>query len=133
MARYAAFLRAVNLGSTRKAPSEKLVAAFERAGFEDVATFRTSGNVVFTGSGSAGKKNLRRRSRRACEKELGFEVPSSSGPRMQIEAIAAEKPVRGEGGRGLEGQAPGRAAAREARRRGGDEAGRCRWRATMTG
>jgi uncharacterized protein (DUF1697 family) len=49
MARHAAFLRAVNLGRHRKASSQVLREAFEAEGFEDVATFRTSGNVVFDG------------------------------------------------------------------------------------
>ena len=58
MSRYAAFLRAVNLGSARKAPSAKLVSAFEEAGFEDVATFRTSGNVAFSAPGRTAKAKL---------------------------------------------------------------------------
>ena len=47
MPKYAAFLRAVNLGPTRKISSADLRTAFEKLGFENVATFRTSGNVVF--------------------------------------------------------------------------------------
>ena len=45
--RYAAFLRAVNLGRNRRVTSAELRQIFEDAGAEEVATFRTSGNVVF--------------------------------------------------------------------------------------
>jgi Na+/proline symporter len=52
MPKFAAFLRAVNLGPTRKISSADLRSMFEELGFGDVATFRTSGNVVF----EAGRK-----------------------------------------------------------------------------
>ena len=45
--RYAAFLRAVNLGRNRRVTGAQLKELFEEAGAEEVATFRTSGNVVF--------------------------------------------------------------------------------------
>ena len=45
--RYAAFLRAVNLGRNRRVTSAELREIFEGVGAEEVATFRTSGNVVF--------------------------------------------------------------------------------------
>lgn len=91
MARYAAFLRAVNLGSARKAPSNKLVAAFESAGFEDVATFRTSGNVAFTASGG-GKGELTERIEAGLQEELGFEVPVFLRTEAEMESIAGERP-----------------------------------------
>lgn len=87
---HAAFLRAVNLGATRKAPKERLLAAFEAAGLEDAATFRTSGNVVFSGSGSAAA--LREAIEDALESELGFEVPTFVRTRKQLEAISAMRP-----------------------------------------
>ena len=91
MARYAAFLRAVNLGATRKAPSKQLVAAFESAGFEDVATFRTSGNVAFTASGG-GKGELTERIEAGLQEELGFEVPVFLRTEAEMESIAGERP-----------------------------------------
>ena len=45
--RYAAFLRAVNLGRNRRVTSARLKSLFEEVGVDDVGTFRTSGNVVF--------------------------------------------------------------------------------------
>ena len=47
MTRYVAFLRGMNLGN-RRIKNPELAAEFERLGFEDVATFRASGNVVFS-------------------------------------------------------------------------------------
>ena len=90
MPTHAAFLRAVNLGSTRKAPKEKLVECFEGLGYGDVATFRTSGNVVFSGSGSASK--LTEEIEAALERALGFEVPVFLRTEKQLAAIAAAKP-----------------------------------------
>ena len=45
--RYAAFIRAVNLGRNRRVTGARLKELFEEAGAEHVSTFRTSGNVVF--------------------------------------------------------------------------------------
>ena len=87
---HAAFLRAVNLGATRKAPKEKLIECFEGLGFDEVATFRTSGNVVFAGTGSAAK--LTKEIEAGLEKTLGFEVPVFLRTGKQLAAIAAKKP-----------------------------------------
>jgi uncharacterized protein (DUF1697 family) len=89
-ATHAAFLRAVNLGATRKAPGAKLVEIFEGLGFEDVATFRTSGNVVFSAAGKTDE--LKRRIEGALEDGLGFEVPVFLRTERQLRAIAAERP-----------------------------------------
>ena len=51
MDRYVAFLRGMNLGKNRRIKNPELLAEFERLGFEDVATFRASGNVVFGADG----------------------------------------------------------------------------------
>lgn len=92
MARYAAFLRAVNLAGSRKAPSAKLVSAFEQAGFEEVSTFRNSGNVAFTAPGRAAKPKLVDAIEAALRDELGFEVPVFVRTEPELEAIAAERP-----------------------------------------
>ena len=47
---YVAFLRGMNLGG-RRIKNEELRAEFEALGFEEVATFRASGNVIFGASG----------------------------------------------------------------------------------
>jgi uncharacterized protein (DUF1697 family) len=87
---HAAFLRAVNLGPTRKAPKEKLIECFEALGHGDVATFRTSGNVVFSGSGPASK--LTNEIEAGLKRSLGFEVPVFLRTEKQLAAIAAAKP-----------------------------------------
>jgi uncharacterized protein (DUF1697 family) len=89
MPTHAAFLRAVNLGATRKASSELLRSIFEELGFEDVATFRTSGNVVFSASGSDAK--LRSRIEKALADKLGFDVPTFVRSERELKAIAGQK------------------------------------------
>jgi len=53
MPRYAALLRAVNVGGTGKLPMQELVAMCERAGFQEVRTYIASGNAVFSSNLSA--------------------------------------------------------------------------------
>lgn len=48
MPSYIALLRAVNVGGTGKLPMTELKAMCEAAGFQKVATYIASGNVVFT-------------------------------------------------------------------------------------
>ena len=76
MARYAAFLRGVNLGAKRKTGSAELRSCFEGIGLEDVQTFRTSGNVVF----ETGRAPKAARSRKRCESRSGSTSTSSCGP-----------------------------------------------------
>jgi uncharacterized protein (DUF1697 family) len=92
MATHAAFLRAVNLGETRKAGSAELRAAFEAAGFSDVATFRTSGNVVFAAGPRAGEATLTKRIEDALAEALGFEVPAFVRDAAKLRAVAGQKP-----------------------------------------
>jgi uncharacterized protein (DUF1697 family) len=92
MPSHAAFLRAVNLGSTRKAGSADLRAAFEEAGFGDVATFRNSGNVVFSTGSRAGPAKLAERIEDALAETLGFEVPTFVRDAAQLRAIAEYQP-----------------------------------------
>jgi uncharacterized protein (DUF1697 family) len=95
MARYAAFLRAVNLGATRKAGSAQLRSLFEEMGFEDVATFRTSGNVVFdAGRESAAK--LADRIEKGLAEGLGFDVTILLRSGSEVRAIADHQPFPSE-------------------------------------
>ena len=91
MPRYAAFLRAVNLGRVRQIGSAQLRAVFEDAGFENVGTFRTSGNVVFdAGRGSAAA--LAARAERALAEATGHEVPVFLRAQREVLSIAARRP-----------------------------------------
>ena len=55
MTRYAAFLRAVNVGGTGKLPMAELVKLAEGLGFANVKTYIASGNLIFETSMSAAR------------------------------------------------------------------------------
>jgi uncharacterized protein (DUF1697 family) len=88
MPRYAAFLRAVNLGAARKTGSAELRSCFEGIGLDGVQTFRTSGNVVF----DASRKPSQARIEQALEECFGFEVEVFLRTAQEIRAIAAHRP-----------------------------------------
>jgi uncharacterized protein (DUF1697 family) len=69
MPRYAAFLRGV---SPMNAKMPQLKAAFEAAGFDEVKTVLSSGNVVFTAT-RAGPPALERKAEAAMMKHLGHD------------------------------------------------------------
>jgi uncharacterized protein (DUF1697 family) len=85
--RYAAFLRAVNLGRNRRVTSAQLKSLFEEVGAEDVATFRTSGNVVFEAS-----RDMVRELERHLEKALGHEMVIFLRTASEVKEIAARTP-----------------------------------------
>ena len=89
VARYAAFLRAINVGG-RTATKDRLVAPFEACGFVNVSTFRASGNVLFEAPGNSKPKQAEIES--ALEAELGFEVPVFLRSAAQLAKIAALDP-----------------------------------------
>jgi uncharacterized protein (DUF1697 family) len=95
VSRHVAFLRGVNLGVKRRVSGADLRAAFEAAGFEDVATFRTSGNVVFGGGGGK-EPNLVARSEAALRETLGFEVRVVMRSAREVKAIATHEPFDAE-------------------------------------
>jgi uncharacterized protein (DUF1697 family) len=94
MPTHAAFLRAVNLGRQRQASSEALRELFEGEGFDDVATFRTSGNVVF-GAPRASREQLATRIERALERALGFDVVVFLRTAKEVRAVAGHEPFDG--------------------------------------
>jgi uncharacterized protein (DUF1697 family) len=85
--RYAAFLRAVNLGRNRRVTSATLKSLFEEAGAEDVATFRTSGNVVFEAP-----RDMARALEKHLEKALGHEMVIFLRTASDVKEIAAHEP-----------------------------------------
>lgn len=91
MPRYAAFLRGVNLGARRRAGSDDLRSCFEGIGLEDVATFRTSGNVVFE-AGREARAKLTGRIENALAEALGYDVTVFLRTAAELEAIAAREP-----------------------------------------
>ena len=93
MPRYAAFLRGVNLGSRRRVSNADLCSAFEGLGFEQVAAFRTSGNVVFAAA-RAKEAKLVERIEKGLGKSLGFDVSVFLRGGAQLRAIAEAKPFQ---------------------------------------
>jgi uncharacterized protein (DUF1697 family) len=89
MATHAAFLRGINLGRNRRVKNEALRAALEGAGFESVATFRASGNVVFRAPHA---DDLAARAETALREALGFEVAVFLRSARQVKGIAGFAP-----------------------------------------
>ncbi len=87
MPRHVAFLRGINVAG-RRATGDQLRACFEALGLADVATFRASGNVVFSAPGNVGAARLERGLRRA----LGYEVAAFVRGAREVRAIAAREP-----------------------------------------
>lgn len=85
--RYAAFLRAVNLGRNRRVSSAQLKSLFEEIGADEVATFRTSGNVVFEAS-----RDMARTLEKHLEKALGHEMVIFLRTASEVKEIAGREP-----------------------------------------
>ena len=90
MSRHVAFLRGVNLGKSRRVTSEQLRGALEGLGFDGVATFRASGNVVFDTDDDPG--GLGERVEASLAQSLGFEVVVFMRSAREVAAIAAHGP-----------------------------------------
>ena len=73
MARYVAFLRGINLGSTNKVSMPRLREMAEGLGYTDVATYINSGNLV-----------LRRPTPAALERELSAAIAESFGEAIDV-------------------------------------------------
>lgn len=84
--RYAALLRAVNVGG-RKLPMTDLRQLVEEAGGRDIRTYLQSGNVVFTGTTQVAAKL-----QRTLRTRLSFEVPVVIRTGAQLADLAAAKP-----------------------------------------
>ena len=98
MPTYVAFLRAINLGPTRKVPMKDLVPCLEEAGFTDVATHLATGNVRLA-SRRRTTSGVERAVEEALEERFGFAVPTvvltqADLARVVQEAEAAVPEVR---------------------------------------
>src|SRR5215218_4113817 len=90
MERYVAFLRGMNLGK-RRIKNDELRAEFETLGFEDVVTFRASGNVIF-GAAKKSESALTTEIEGGLGEALGYEVPVFLRSCAEVAAIAAQEP-----------------------------------------
>ncbi len=89
MPTYVAFLRAINLGPTRKFPKGEIVAATEAAGGTDVLTHINTGNVRLTSTMRSPAK-VTAALERAYAERAGFEVPTIVYTPAELVAIAAD-------------------------------------------
>lgn len=90
MPRYAAFLRAINVGG-HVVKMDALARLFGAMGFSDVETFIASGNVVFDARQTKAAA-LERTIASALEKALGYEVATFVRTLDELAAIAACRP-----------------------------------------
>jgi len=96
MPTYVAFLRAINLGPTRKFPKGDIVSAVEAAGGTDVATYINTGNVRFTTT-LRSRPKIEAVLEGAFEADRGFAVPTIVFTRAEICAIADDADELGDG------------------------------------
>jgi uncharacterized protein (DUF1697 family) len=87
--RYAAFLRVVNVGRNHRVTSEELRAIFEDVGADHVATFRTSGNVVFEAP-----RDMASQIEKALEKALGYDVGVFLRTARDLKEIVEAQPFK---------------------------------------
>ena len=90
MALHAAFLRGMNVGGHRITNAD-LRTEFEALGFESVATFRASGNVVFDSKGKS-EAELRSAIEKGLEDGLGYAVPAFIRTAAELEEIGGSEP-----------------------------------------
>ncbi len=90
MPRYVAFLRAINIGG-RRARNQDLTGCLANLGFENVANFRASGNLIFDAPRQS-ETALKQRMDDALSTGLGFEVRSFVRTAAQVRAIATHDP-----------------------------------------
>jgi uncharacterized protein (DUF1697 family) len=89
VARYVAFLRAVNVGK-RTVAMATARQALEDIGLDEVSSFVNSGNLLFTASGKAVAHERAIRSK--LEDVFGFEVTTFVRTAAQVRSLATDKP-----------------------------------------
>ena len=90
MPRHAAFLRGV---SPMNCKMPALAEALEQAGLRDVKTVLSSGNVVFSASGTA--RNLEKKCEAAMQEHLGRSFMTFVRPVAELEALLEADPFAG--------------------------------------
>jgi uncharacterized protein (DUF1697 family) len=75
MATYVGFLRAINLGATRKFPKAAIIEATEAAGFTEIETHINSGNVRFA-TAMRSRARIEAALEKAYLESQGFDVPT---------------------------------------------------------
>jgi uncharacterized protein (DUF1697 family) len=88
--RHVAFLRAINVGG-RRASRDQLTSCLESLGFENVTTFRASGNLIFDAPRQS-QTTLTKRIDEALTESLGYDVRAFLRTAADVHAIAAHIP-----------------------------------------
>jgi uncharacterized protein (DUF1697 family) len=88
---FAALLRGVNVGGRSMVPMRDLVALFESAGYESVASYIQSGNVVFT-SDQTDEKRVAVGLETAIAKRFGLRTTVMLRTHRELEKVAAATP-----------------------------------------
>jgi uncharacterized protein (DUF1697 family) len=94
---YVALLRGINVGGTKKIRMQELRELCTSIGFEDVATYVQSGNVVFGGSKKS-SASIASAIEGALRQRFGFEVPVIVRTKAEIEEVASSNPFAAEPG-----------------------------------
>lgn len=92
MVRYAAFLRAINVGG-HTVKMDQLRSLFEEMGFPNVKTFIASGNIVFDSNGK-NVKTLEQRIEKSLYEALGYNVAVFIRPLHELSEIAECRPFK---------------------------------------
>jgi uncharacterized protein (DUF1697 family) len=90
MPTYVALLRGINLGSHNKVPMPALRTLVEGLGYDEVATYIQSGNVILTTKDSASK--VEGALHNAIKKKFGFDVAVVVRTRPQLKQIVDGNP-----------------------------------------
>lgn len=90
--RYAAFLRAINVGGRRVGGTELRAPIEALDGVSDVAAFLASGNLILTDEAARGEQELTEAIERAIADGLGFESAAFLRSEKEIAALAAFEP-----------------------------------------
>ncbi|MQW76876.1 DUF1697 domain-containing protein [Nocardioides sp. dk4132] len=98
MTTYVGFLRAINLGASRKFPKDVIVAAVESLGFAGVATHINTGNVRFDTS-MRSRARIEAALEKAFREAAGFEVPTIVMTPAELREALAHAEAFGHGGR----------------------------------
>lgn len=89
MKKYIALLRGINVGGKAKLKMADLKLLFEDLGFEAVATYIQSGNVVFAAKNG---KGLEEKISKEIKSKFGYEVPVLVKTAAEIEKIVKDCP-----------------------------------------
>ncbi|MFG3497169.1 DUF1697 domain-containing protein [Streptomyces sp. NPDC047928] len=90
--RYAALLRGINVGGSKKVPMAELRAVLTGLGHSDVQTYLQSGNAVFTSASGEDENTLATALEQAVERHFGFPVGCIVRDGAYLRAVAEHCP-----------------------------------------